>query len=81
MNKAFAASPASSRLSTAEERQQELTAHIDHLRACVRCPKMLRPPVAGFPVLSRTLLVGQAPGRHEPELGRPFCLDRRADAL
>ena len=62
-----------SSLPPAGSRQQALTSHVEHLRACVRCPKMLRPPVAGFPVLSRTLLVGQAPGRHEPVLGRPFA--------
>jgi uracil-DNA glycosylase len=34
---------------------------------------MQRPAVSGPPVFSRTLLVGQAPGRHEPVLGRPFA--------
>lgn len=31
------------------------------------------PPVAGRPVASRILLVGQAPGDKEPVLGRPFA--------
>lgn len=34
---------------------------------------MLPPPVSGGPVLSRILLVGQAPGVREPVLGRPFA--------
>jgi uracil-DNA glycosylase len=61
------------RSTTAESRQQALVAHAENLRGCRRCPKMLRPPVVGFPVTSRTLLIGQAPGRHEPVLGRPFA--------
>ena len=34
---------------------------------------MHRPAVSGPPVLSRVLLVGQAPGVKEPVLGRPFA--------
>jgi len=34
---------------------------------------MLRPVVVGRPVASRVILVGQAPGAKEPELGRPFA--------
>ena len=34
---------------------------------------MVRPPVVGAPVLSKLLLVGQAPGDKEPVLGRPFA--------
>lgn len=34
---------------------------------------MHRPVVAGRPVRSRVLLVGQAPGDKEPVLGRPFA--------
>ena len=34
---------------------------------------MQRPAVSGPPVLSRILLVGQAPGVKEPLLGRPFA--------
>ena len=43
------------------------------LDACRACPKMIPPVVHGPPVLSRILLVGQAPGPHEGELGRPFA--------
>jgi uracil-DNA glycosylase len=53
--------------------QEGIETHVAELRACVRCPRMLRPPVAGVPVVSRTMLIGQAPGRHEPVLGRPFA--------
>jgi len=34
---------------------------------------MHRPVVAGRPVASRIILVGQAPGDKEPKLGRPFA--------
>ena len=34
---------------------------------------MHRPVVVGRPVMSRILLVGQAPGDKEPKLGRPFA--------
>ena len=34
---------------------------------------MARPPVSGGAVISRVLLVGQAPGDKEPTLGRPFA--------
>lgn len=34
---------------------------------------MLKPVVHGRPVMSRILLVGQAPGDKEPKLGRPFA--------
>jgi uracil-DNA glycosylase len=52
---------------------RRLTRHVDQLRACRRCPKMHRPVVSGGPVLSRVMLVGQAPGDKEPVLGRPFA--------
>jgi uracil-DNA glycosylase len=34
---------------------------------------MLPPPVSGGPVLSKVMLVGQAPGIKEPVLGKPFA--------
>lgn len=43
------------------------------LRNCRRCPRMHPPPVSGGPVLSRVLLVGQAPGVREPLVGKPFA--------
>jgi len=50
-----------------------LEAHVAALRACERCPAMHRPAVSGGPVVSRILLLGQAPGTKEPLLGRPFA--------
>ncbi len=47
--------------------------HLAALRACERCPRMHRPAVVGRPVVSRVILVGQAPGDKEPKLGRPFA--------
>jgi uracil-DNA glycosylase len=47
--------------------------HQGALRRCRRCPDMLGPVVVGPPVLSKILLVGQAPGDKEPALGRPFA--------
>lgn len=50
-----------------------LEAHLAALRACEGCPQMQRPSVVGRAVVSRVLLVGQAPGDKEPKLGRPFA--------
>jgi uracil-DNA glycosylase len=50
-----------------------LALHVEQLRQCQRCPGMQRPSVSGGPVLSKVLLVGQAPGDKEPVLGRPFA--------
>jgi uracil-DNA glycosylase len=55
------------------KRQAALDLHVAALRRCRRCPKMLKPVVSGGPVLSRVMLVGQAPGDKEPVLGRPFA--------
>ena len=43
------------------------------LDACRACPKMIGPVVHGPPVMSRILLIGQAPGPREGALGRPFA--------
>ena len=50
-----------------------LERHVNELRACRRCPRMMPPSVSGGPVVSRVMLVGQAPGDKEPVLGRPFA--------
>ena len=50
-----------------------LLRHQDLLARCRRCPRMQSTPVVGNPVLSRVLLVGQAPGPKEPAIGRPFA--------
>jgi len=43
------------------------------LDACRACPNVIGPVVHGPPVSSRIVLIGQAPGRHEGDLGRPFA--------
>lgn len=50
-----------------------LTTHLRALSACEKCPAMHKPVVLGRPVMSRILLIGQAPGDKEPNLGRPFA--------
>ncbi|MFA6217786.1 MAG: uracil-DNA glycosylase family protein [Candidatus Omnitrophota bacterium] len=52
---------------------KKLTAHVEKLRQCALCPRMHPPVVSGGPVVSKILLVGQAPGDKEPKLGRPFA--------
>lgn len=47
--------------------------HVRELHACRRCPRMSSAPVSGPAVSSRVLLVGQAPGVREPQMGRPFA--------
>lgn len=51
----------------------KLERHVQELRACRVCPDMHRPVVSGGPVVSRVMLMGQAPGDKEPILGRPFA--------
>jgi len=55
------------------EGKQRLIKHINQLRACRDCPKMNPPIVSGGHVVSRVVLVGQAPGDKEPKLGKPFA--------
>ena len=50
-----------------------LRAHVAELHACRKCPRMASAPVSGPPVRSEVMLVGQAPGVREPQLGRPFA--------
>lgn len=50
-----------------------LSLHLESLRSCRECPRMIPPVVVGNAVYSRILLVGQAPGVKEPTLGRPFA--------
>jgi uracil-DNA glycosylase len=54
-------------------KQLQLNRHVARLIQCRRCPRMIPPPVSGGPVLSRVILVGQAPGVREPVLNRPFA--------
>lgn len=53
--------------------RESLRTHVEALRSCRRCPRMQSAPVSGGPVRSKVLLVGQAPGVREPQLGRPFA--------
>jgi uracil-DNA glycosylase len=53
--------------------EARLTALHGELAECRACPKMQGTPVHGPPVVSRILLVGQAPGPREAALGRPFA--------
>lgn len=43
------------------------------LESCRACPNVVGPVVHGPPVVSRILLVGQAPGSREAHFGRPFA--------
>ena len=58
---------------TISKRQTQLQQHVNSLHACRKCPKMQSTPVSGGPVLSRVMLIGQAPGVKEPVFGRPFA--------
>src|SRR5687767_11713707 len=57
----------------ASRKQLLLNQHVAGLLQCRLCPRMLPPPVSGGPILSKVMLVGQAPGVREPVLGRPFA--------
>ena len=53
--------------------QARLAEHVAELKTCRLCPLMRPPPISGGPVLSKVMLVGQAPGVHEPVIGKPFA--------
>jgi uracil-DNA glycosylase len=53
--------------------KKQLTLLHRELDACRACPKMIGPVVHGPPVVSRVLLIGQAPGPREGSFGRPFA--------
>ena len=55
------------------QQQQQISRHVNELLKCRLCPQMNPPVVSGGAVVSRVLLVGQAPGDKEPVLGRPFA--------
>lgn len=55
------------------QRQERLNQHVAALLQCRRCPRMLPPPVSGGAVLSKVMLIGQAPGVKEPVLAKPFA--------
>ncbi len=55
------------------ERLRSLILHQEALKNCARCPGMIGPVVMGHAVLSPVLLIGQAPGSKEGQLGKPFA--------
>ena len=57
----------------ASARQIALDRHVARLLRCRRCPRMKSAPVSGGAVLSRIMIIGQAPGPREPTLKRPFA--------
>jgi uracil-DNA glycosylase len=54
-------------------KQLTLDRHVARLLRCRRCPRMKSTPVSGGAVVSRVMLIGQAPGPREPTLKRPFA--------
>lgn len=50
-----------------------MRAHRAALSDCKKCPEMIGPVVSGSPVLSKILLIGQAPGDKEGGFGKPFA--------
>jgi len=50
-----------------------LKKHQTQLRKCTQCPDMFGPAVAGNPVLSPVMLIGQAPGDKEIIIPKPFA--------
>ncbi|MGD8581108.1 MAG: uracil-DNA glycosylase family protein [Gammaproteobacteria bacterium] len=52
---------------------ERLREHQRSLGKCRRCANMVPPVVTGAAVVSKVLLVGQAPGDKEGTLGKPFA--------
>ncbi len=52
---------------------KDIIQHQAALHACRLCPSMAPPVITCAPIKSKILLIGQAPGVKEPELGRPFA--------
>ncbi|MDZ4835784.1 MAG: uracil-DNA glycosylase family protein [Candidatus Melainabacteria bacterium] len=50
-----------------------LKKHIHALSHCVKCPNMIAPVITHRPVLTKVLLIGQAPGPREGNFGKPFA--------
>ena len=51
----------------------QIKRHVTRLKGCTDCPDMIGPVVAGTPVVSPVMLVGQAPGDKEGPAGKPFA--------
>ena len=50
-----------------------LKKHQTQLKKCTQCPDMFGPAVAGNPVMSPIMLIGQAPGDKEIIIPKPFA--------
>ena len=50
-----------------------ILAHQSQLSGCRLCPEMIPPVIIGQAVAAEILLIGQAPGDKEGNLGRPFA--------
>ncbi len=55
------------------EKVDLIASHQAELSRCRLCPEMIPPVIVGQAVSSEILLVGQAPGDKEGDLGRPFA--------
>ncbi len=55
------------------DKKKLIAVHQSELSACRLCSKMIPPVIIGEPVNADILLVGQAPGDKEGDLGRPFA--------
>lgn len=51
----------------------KLKKHQTQLKKCTQCPDMFGPAVAGNPVISPIILIGQAPGDKEIIIPKPFA--------
>ncbi len=51
----------------------KIKAHQQQIQICSRCPDMIGPPITGEPATSKILLIGQAPGDREGDIGKPFA--------
>ena len=55
------------------EKNELIVAHHEALSRCRLCPDMVPPVIIGQAVVAEILLIGQAPGDKEGDLGRPFA--------
>ncbi len=53
--------------------KQKILEHHQALAQCRLCPEMVPPVIIGQPVAAKILLIGQAPGIREGDIGQPFA--------
>lgn len=58
---------------TGTDKQTLITQHLQSLSKCEKCPSMIGPVVTHRPVLTKVLLIGQAPGPREGAFAKPFA--------